>query len=287
MRYIVGYAPNARSADAIAFASALARTQDAELDIVHVLSSVAPTDLEPSPERTVQELRTAHAREWLSEALEMVPGDVSATAHVVYADSFAEGLLEAAQDSDAGLILVGAAKHGPFKRFTIGSVASALLHASPLPVALVPSDYEKPERISRMTAAIGSRDGAGALLDVAVSSATRRRVPLRLLSLIALDYDEPDSAALALTAARQHAQTVLDQALSRAGTETDVTATVAERSTIERAVGSVPWDDGEILLIGSSRLAEHRKIFMGSTANKILRALPIPLIVVPRELRAD
>ena len=49
------------------------------------------------------------------------------------------------------------------------------------------------------------------------------------------------------------------------------------------------WQDGEMLLIGSSRLAQNKSIFLGSTANRILRALPVPMIVVPRdyELTAD
>lgn len=35
--------------------------------------------------------------------------------------------------------------------------------------------------------------------------------------------------------------------------------------------------------MGSSRLAERNKLFIGSTANKVLRALPVPMVVIPRE----
>ena len=109
-------------------------------------------------------------------------------------------------------------------------------------------------------------------------------MPLRLVSLIALDFDEATDGEFALKAARTHARTVLDDAVASVGTRTEVAATVAEGSTVEQAVEELPWNEGEIAIIGSSRLAEHRKIFMGSTANKLLRALPIPLIVVPRVL---
>ncbi len=77
---------------------------------------------------------------------------------------------------------------------------------------------------------------------------------------------------------------MLEEAVTSVGTRTDVTSTVAEGSTIENAVEDLPWNEGEVVIIGSSRLAEHRKIFMGNTANKLLRALPVPLIVVPRSL---
>ncbi len=282
MRYIVGYAPNKHGEEAIALASALASTQDAELKIVHVLDKPAPADAAFLEERAVQETRAGWADEWLSDALLRVCDGVRATADVTYADSVAEGLMDAARDDDAALIIVSAARNGPLKRFTIGSVANALLHASHVPVALVPSGYERPPRITRMTAAVGSRQGAHTLLDVAVEAAARRNVPLRLVSLIALDVDEAADPELALDAARSHARTVLDEAVATVGTRTDVTATVAEGPTIEHAVESLPWNEGEIAIIGSSRLAEHRKIFMGSTANKLLRALPIPLIIVPR-----
>lgn len=283
MRYIIGYAPNKHGAEAISLASALASTQDAELRIVHVLDKPAPADAAFIEERAVQETRAGWASERLAEALLRVSDGVPATTEVVYADSVAEGLIDAAREDQAALIIVSAARSGPLKRVTIGSVANALLHASPVPVALVPSGYEQPPGITRMTAAVGSRQGARALIGVAVAGAARRQVPLRLLSLIALDFDESADHEFALAAARTHARTVLDDAVASVGTQLDVTSTVAEGPTIEDAVESLPWNNGEIVIIGSSRLAEHRRIFMGNTANKLLRALPVPLIVVPRE----
>lgn len=287
MRYIIGYAPNKHGEEAVALASALASTQDAELRIVDVLDKPAPADAAFVEERAVQETRAGWAAERLSQALLRVCDGVSATAEVVYADSVAEGLIVAARDTDAALIIVSAARNGPLKRITIGSVANALLHASPVPVALVPSGYEQPPSISRMTAAVGSREGARTLLEVAVEAASRRRVPLRLLSLIALDFDESTDHEFALNAARTHARIVLDEAVASVGAQLDVTSTVAEGSTIENAVESLSWNDGEIVIIGSSRLAEHRRIFMGNTAHKLLRALPVPLIVVPRSLAGE
>jgi nucleotide-binding universal stress UspA family protein len=36
------------------------------------------------------------------------------------------------------------------------------------------------------------------------------------------------------------------------------------------------------VLVGSSRLATPKHLFLGSTAAKMLRELPVPMIVVPR-----
>jgi hypothetical protein len=35
-------------------------------------------------------------------------------------------------------------------------------------------------------------------------------------------------------------------------------------------------------MVGSSRLAAPRKLFLGSTAAKILRVVEVPIVVVPR-----
>lgn len=48
------------------------------------------------------------------------------------ADSLAAGLIQAAVGAE--MIVVGAANNGLFKRHTVGSVANALLHSSPVPV---------------------------------------------------------------------------------------------------------------------------------------------------------
>jgi nucleotide-binding universal stress UspA family protein len=43
------------------------------------------------------------------------------------------------------------------------------------------------------------------------------------------------------------------------------------------------WDPEEIVLVGSSRLAATGQLFLGTTAAKMLRELPVPMVVVPRE----
>ncbi|MDJ0357111.1 universal stress protein [Paenarthrobacter sp. PH39-S1] len=283
MRYIVGYTEDARGRDAIALASALAQTTGVQLDLVHVLSNPAPQDAAFPPERAVQEFLTGTADGWLDEGLAMVPQGLPAHKHISYADSFAEGLIEAATELNASLIVVGAARNGLLKRFTIGSVANALLHASPIPVALAPSGYRSEGAVTRMTCAVGTREGADTLLDVAVDAASRRHIPLRLISLVALGSEETESNSQSVERARSHADSVRTRAAEKADEKTTVTALIAQGRTIEAAIESLEWDDNDIVLIGSSRLAQNSQIFLGATANKMLRALPVPMVVVPRD----
>lgn len=279
MRYVVGYTPNARGADAVALASALARAQGAQLDLVYVVDKGAYNVVQNSDGRVSdaeQAVQTAQR-----EGLSLVPDEVGVEFHVRDADSFAAGLIDAAVEYEAGLIVVGAASSGLFKRHTVGSVANALLHASPVPVALAPRGYRRTDAVSRLTLAVGQRAGADAAIDVAISAAQRRGVPLRMVSLVELDA-EGDSGEV-VNAAHIHANTVLTEASHRLPEGHNVSVEVAHGRTIEECIDDLEWDDAEILIVGSSRLAEKYKLFIGSTANKVLRALPVPMVVIPRD----
>jgi nucleotide-binding universal stress UspA family protein len=280
MRYVVGYQPDERGADAVALGVAIARAQGAKLDLMLVLGENAPyvaanpdgSRINPEEQQVLTAQRTA---------LGMIPNDISAEFHIRQGNSFAAVLIEAAVEFEAALIVVGAASNGLFKRYTVGSVANSLLHASPIPVALAPRGYHRLEPIERLTAFIGERQGADAAVDVALVASRRRSVPLRFVSLVELDARGEHGENV--NAAHRHANTVLTGAARRLPEGHEATVEVAHGRTLEEAVDGIDWLDGELVIIGSSRLAQKRRLFIGSTANKILRALPVPMVVVPLE----
>jgi nucleotide-binding universal stress UspA family protein len=292
MRYIVGYTDTPAGHDALALGVRLARTDGARLDVVLVLANeerptIVPAD--PGYEKFLRET----AEGWLAGALALVPAEVQATSHLVYAESLADGLLEAIDTLGASLVVVGAARGGLLGRFALSSAANSLLHAAPVPVALAPSGCrdlaETP--VSRITCAVGTRAGAEALLAAGIRAARAGEVPLRLISLVALD--EPAGSGSvgsappeALARAREHAEEVLAHAAGQLPADLAVTSEVATGRAIEEAVSTIEWDQAEIVLIGSSRLAQPRRLFLGSTAAKMLRELPVPLVVVPRDAPA-
>ena len=282
MRYIVGYSANARGHDAVNLAVSLARGRGASLDLVLVVPEVQQFGAAHAPKAGFENLLNKQAREWLDEALALVPADVPAQAHIRSGDSDARTLIEAAEDLGADVLVIGATRTGLFKRFTIGSVASALLHASTVPVALAPHGYDHQDALTRISCGLGTRAGAEKLLDFAIGMAAKRAVPLRVVSLLALDGGDPAAAA---GAAREYAEKTVAAAapVSPEGVQlvAKTEVVVAQGRSIEEAVDGLDWEGGEVLVIGSSRLAQGRSIFLGSTANRILRALPVPMLVVP------
>jgi nucleotide-binding universal stress UspA family protein len=118
---------------------------------------------------------------------------------------------------------------------------------------------------------------------VAVEPAARRGLPLRLGSLVALDIQESTDTGEAINRAHQHVNSVLVRAEGKLPEGHRTSVVVTHGRTIEEAIDEIEWDAGELVIVGSSRLARHRQIFLGATANKMLRALPVPMVVVPRE----
>ncbi len=282
MRYVVGYSANARGGDAVNLAVALARRQGAELDLVMVMPEDSPYNGVYPPVAGFGEILAEQVSAWLDEGLALVPDDVPAQAHIRCGESEAEALIAAAEELGAVLLVIGASSTGLFKRFSIGSVASSLLHASTVPVVLAPSGYSRTKPITRLTCALGSRAGAEDVLRTGIAMARRRELPLRLVSLVALGPGDSDAT---IHDAEAHLRSVAEAAQ---GVEPDdfakldIDVVVGHGRTIEDAVDALDWKKGEILLIGSSRLAQNNSIFLGATANRILRALPVPMIVVPR-----
>src|SRR5689334_22257431 len=101
MRYVVGYTPTERGADAVALATSLALAQGAELDLVYVVKPSVPyLALNPEGSRVSaaqQEVLTAERT-----GMALVPDGLQARFHVREADSFAAGLIEAAVEYEAG-----------------------------------------------------------------------------------------------------------------------------------------------------------------------------------------
>ncbi|MFB2585733.1 universal stress protein [Herbiconiux liukaitaii] len=284
MRYIVGYTDTPAGHDALALGVRLARTDGARLDVVLVLANEERPTIVPADPGYEKFLRDT-ADGWLEGALARVPADVRATSHLVYAESLADGLLDAIDTLGAHLVVVGAARGGLLGRFALSSAANSLLHAAPVPVALAPSGARDlgEASVTRITCAVGTRAGADALLAEGIRLARGGGVPLRLISLVALDEPTGTDRPEALARARDHAEEVLAHAASQLPADLTVTSEVATGSAIDDAVTTIEWDAAEIVLVGSSRLAQPRRLFLGSTAAKMLRELPVPLVVVPRD----
>jgi nucleotide-binding universal stress UspA family protein len=287
MRLIVGYLATSGGADAMALAVRLARTIGAEIEACIVLP---PDRSVPAlvPTGGYDEVLAEQAEKWLAEAQASVPDDVVARGHVRFDDSFADGLIREAARLEADAIVVGGSGGGLAGSYSLGSVVNELLHSAPAPVAVAPRGTRNSEidRVREVTCAIGERQGADLLLDSAVRFSRAAGTPLRLVSLVALDPTfgslRGDEDAV-LEHALAHARQTLDTAKSALPEGFPVASTIIDGRTVEEAVSKLEWHDGDLIMVGSSRLSVPKRLFLGSTAAKMLRVLEVPMMVVPRD----
>jgi nucleotide-binding universal stress UspA family protein len=285
MKLVVGYLATPGGADAVKLGVRLARTLGAEIDVSIVLP---PDRVELVPKADYEDRLAEQAEEWLAEARASVPPDIPAGSHVTFDDSFADGLIKEAARVQADLIVVGGSGGGLAGSYSLGSVVNELLHSSPVPVVVTPRGTRDSsiDRVREVTCALGERAGADLLLDTAVRFSRAAGTPLRLVSLVALDpvfgsLRSDDDAVR--ERAMAHAQQTLDTAKSRLPEGFPVASTIVEGSTVEEAVSKFEWQDGDLIMVGSSRLSAPRRLFLGSTAAKMLRVLDVPMMVVPRD----
>ena len=57
---------------------------------------------------------------------------------------------------------------------------------------------------------------------------------------------------------------------------------IGRGSSWDEAIDDVEWEDGDVLLVGSSSVGPVARVFLGSRAAKIVRNSPVPVVVVPR-----
>jgi nucleotide-binding universal stress UspA family protein len=287
MKLVVGYLATPGGADAMALGARLARTLGAAVEACIILppDRALPT---LTGTRDYEAKLAEQAERWLAEALASVPDDVAAHSDVKFDDSFADGLLRETARLEADLIVVGGSGGGLAGSYSLGSVVNELLHSAPVPVAVAPRGTRdsKIDRVREVTCAIGQRQGADLLLETAVRFSEAVGTPLRLVSLVALD---PVFGALrgddeaVRERALAHARRVLETAKNSLPEGFPVTATAVEGPTVEEAVRKLDWHDGDLIMVGSSRLSAPKRLFLGSTAAKMLRVLEVPMMVVPRD----
>lgn len=273
-RYVVADDGSDRGADALRLGVAMARSLQADLDVVLVLRTDDPFEVAYPPVGDTTQLVREQAQGWLDRSMASVPPDVDARGHLRTGPSVAGTLLEAVAELGASAIVVGAAPGRSARGLGVGPVASSLLHSSPVPVVLAPSGRPVPERIENLYAAVGTRPGGADVVDEAVTTAERSGLDLHLLSLLELDGEDDGSAV------RRRTELLLDRARDRLPGRT-VTVHVGHGRTLKKAVRSVHLAPASLVLVGSSRLAQGRRTFLSTTAARMLRHLSLPVAVVP------
>lgn len=296
MTMIAGYAPDERGKAALHLAGMLARSGGDDL----VVASVLPAPWIPGMAKVDAEYREyldETAAQALERAREYLPGDVSATFVPHTSRSAPAGLLELAERHGANVIVLGSSSHGPFGHIALGSVTDRLVHSSPVTLALAPRGYrcKRDQKVVRATAAYGGSVSADDLVVAAATVAARNSASLRIASFAVwarpaytttLGTDSEDGVLDEWTATMERAASNAVEAVEGLGAVPPVEAVIGRGSSWAEAIDDIGWNEGDVLVVGSSELGPVAQVFLGSRATKILRNSPAPTFVVPRSRAA-
>ena len=209
------------------------------------------------------------------------------------------GLLEAADQHDASLIVVGSSSAGGPGHVTLGSASGRLLHSAPLPVAVAPRGFRsRPDaRVARVTAAFGGSEGAEALVIAAAGVAARVGAALRLASFVVRSRPpytsgvgtEADEAMVAewVKETESAARASLAQVGDLPAVPRELETVIGRGESWEEALEDIEWEDGDVLVVGSSSIGPVARVFLGSRSTKIVQHSPVPVVVVPRGAAAE
>ena len=288
---LVGYTQDQAGREALALGRLIAGRPGARL----IVCTVVPEAwAHPSLGAVDQEYATylaQHAQETLDSARALLEGtpDVEYLRHA--ARSVTAGLSGAAEQTGADVIVLGSSHGGTSGRLSLGSLSSELLHTSSIPVALAPRDYaaQAGQPITRLSCAYAGTEVSNSTVLEALRLATLLGVPLRLVAFAVRDRQMYPSLAgfkaenMIVDAWREQTGAALERLQQQlAGVVPPIQSVMADGEGWDAALSNVAWQPGEVLALGSSRMGVLKRVFLGSNASKIMRASPVPVLVLPK-----
>ena len=207
--------------------------------------------------------------------------------------SSGQGLADIASAENADMIVIGSAPGALPGAFQIGSTADKLLHGSPVPVAIAPSGYRRkaPSRIGKIVVGFRNTPESVQALAKGAEMAGTADVPLLVLPVLLRHRvygsklgSSAEDAVLAQQLEDSNAAqaSALQGVTLQHGVQTTTAISDSPRSALQR----LEWSGDELLVLASARGGPLRRVFLGDMTYKLLRATPVPAIVLPRHTGA-
>nr|WP_055503135.1 universal stress protein [Nonomuraea pusilla] len=298
---LCGFIPEPRGRDGLALAMLLARRARGRLTVATVQP---PSWSTPGPARAEAYAWRAYLKEQAEATLAQarsLAGDEAE--YVVQAGrGSGRGLVELARRRGADVVVIGSAPGGARGRIGVGSTADQLLHSSTVPVLLAPRGYaqDPPPAFDRLTVAYRRGPGADAAVARAARAAVALDLPLRLVTMVvthgfggggatgpgaAVGGGGRRAGAGQEMLARLREQAAADLRVAAMGQRRrcQVEVEVLEGRTIAQALRAASWLPGELIICASSETGPLRRVFLGDTSLKIVRAATRPVMILTRQ----
>ena len=292
MTVAVGYLAGKSGRSALHLAVDAAKTLKSSLVVVTVVPRPWMT---PSPARIDAEYAAwadklgADSQSEAQRCVDQIGEGVEVSFKTVASRTAGEGLLEAAEEIGAQVLVTGSSSNGALGQVVLGSTTDWLLHTSPIPVAISPRGYRgaKSDKLLRITCAYSGTpesvqvvERVAALTDELDASMRVVTYAIRGRTMFPPEVGlHAEDSLLAEWA--QQLKEMLEKLKADKVVGEDVELQVVTGNGWDEALDATEWDDGELLALGTTSRRSIKTVFLGSHGAKIIRHSPVPVLVLP------
>lgn len=292
MKVIIGANPDDAGRDALALGTLLCHALGAEPVLCHVHPAAFNYPSKAHVDAEWSSYLHAEAEKVLATAKQQMIEEYgwSDVRTVIGAHhSSGQGLAEVASSELADYIVIGSAPGAAPGAFQIGSTANKLLHGAPVPVAVAPSGYRNktPDRLGRVVVGFRNTEEARQALAKGSEMADSADVPLLALTVLVRHRvygsklgESAEDAVLAQL--QEDVEAAQREALAGLNLAQGASSLTQIADSPRSAVLRLEWAGDELLVLASAQGGPLRRVFLGDMTYKMLRATPVPAIVLPR-----
>ena len=292
---LVGYDFSDRAPVALDAALDLASRSNARLHIAHVVNA---TGSSLPPIYTQAQIEEVHRRALAMangklEQLTLPDRDGLEITRAAYLGIPGKVLAEVAQTMGANLVIISSHGYGAVRRFFLGSVGSALIRASKVPVLIVGEARADMRNIERVVAAVDLSEISSKVLEKAVEMTPKGA---RLYAMAV--HERPlwsyggegvppmpavpeETLEETLNSYRRSIKGLLEP-LDTEGRSVDVNA-ICETMPSGGILREAKRLEADLVVVGTSGHGFWHRMIVGSTATKVISEAPCPVLVVPHE----
>jgi nucleotide-binding universal stress UspA family protein len=282
---LVGYDPRSADRAPVQFGAAAARFTGAPLIVACAYSESGGIghghmheDLGGDVDAALEQIRTELGPEAIR--VECLPCPGKSAPHALH---------QAAEERDAGLLVVGSSQRGRAGRLLPGSTAERLMHGAPCPLAIVPTGWTAGGGLRTVGVAYADTPEGRLALDSAVALARRAGAKLRVLTAVkpheigkvAGEGPAKESTGYDVTGTEsQDAERHIVDAVSAAGGGVEVESDISVQDPADFLIAASANVD--LLVCGSRGYGPRRAVLLGGVSRRVVAESACPVIVLAR-----
>jgi nucleotide-binding universal stress UspA family protein len=253
---------------------------DARLHVIHVLEL---GELPPGVEDVDADDLAHHGEDAVATIAERAESaGVEVTTGIVEgANSIHEGIITAAQEQAADLIVMGTYGRTGLDRFVLGSVAEQTLRESPIPVMTVHEQTVVEAEPAGILVPTDGSEAAGAAADHAIELAAATGAPLHVLNVVDTGAVWGDvDVGMVLSALEAAGREAIADVVKRAkATDVEtVEASLSSGSTHRAILDYVDENDVDCIVMGTRGRTGLDRYILGSVTERVVRLSEVPVI---------